>query len=90
MINKKSSLIDTKTNKKSISQEDIILGSKLRVLRDGKGMTRKQLAILLHVTPQTIYLYESGRACPSYNTLKKLESCPIGKQIKSIFMREQV
>jgi len=48
------------------------LGEHLRELREAKKLTQRQLADKLNVTPQYIYMIESGRAKPSESRLNEL------------------
>lgn len=46
--------------KKRVSNDDIILSSKLRALRISKGLTMQDIAVILGVTSQQIQKYEKG------------------------------
>ena len=48
------------------------LGEHLKELREAKNLTQRQLADKLNVTPQYIYMIESGRAKPSESRLNEL------------------
>ena len=47
-------------------------GEKIKELRTEKGLTQKQLALLLHTTDDSIYSWEKESCQPSIETLKKL------------------
>lgn len=46
------------------------LASKLRELRNQKGITQQELADILHVTRSAVSKWESGRGCPNIESLK--------------------
>ena len=51
------------------------IGEQLRYFRQRKQMSQKQLADILHVTPQTISKWELNKSTPDYDqliTLSKL------------------
>lgn len=48
------------------------MGNKLKHLRNGKGMTQKQVADLIHVSRVTYQAYESGRREPGRENMLKL------------------
>lgn len=52
--------------------EDIAFGKRLRRFREALGLTRKQLAALVHVSPDTIAVYENGWRGPSREVLQRL------------------
>lgn len=45
------------------------IGEQLRYFRQRKKMSQKQLAELLHVTPQTISKWELNKSAPDYDQL---------------------
>lgn len=45
------------------------IGEQLRYFRQKKKMSQKQLAELLHVTPQTISKWELNKSAPDYDQL---------------------
>ncbi|MDT2522230.1 helix-turn-helix domain-containing protein [Enterococcus raffinosus] len=45
------------------------IGEQLRYFRQRKKMNQKQLAELLHVTPQTISKWELNKSAPDYDQL---------------------
>lgn len=45
------------------------IGEQLRYFRQRKKMSQKQLAELLHVTPQTISKWELNKSTPDYDQL---------------------
>lgn len=47
-------------------------GQRIKLLRVEKGMSRKELAELLGVSPSTIGMYEQGRRNPDGNKIVKL------------------
>lgn len=47
----------------------VLLGSRLKQLRINAGMTMKELAEKLHVTPSAIYGYECGKNYPGIDVL---------------------
>lgn len=49
-----------------------MLGSKLRKLRDEKGVSQQEVADFIKVTKQAYSLYELGKRAPDYETLYKL------------------
>lgn len=50
----------------------VILGIRLRHLRDEKGLTQRYLADAINVSQSTIALYEGGKRDPDPDTLDKL------------------
>lgn len=52
--------------------EDIAFGKRLRRFREALGLTRKQLADLVHVSRDTIAVYENGWRGPSRDVLQRL------------------
>lgn len=47
----------------------ILIGNKLRELRESKGLTQKQLGKRLGVAPSSVSFYESDSRKPSYRVL---------------------
>ncbi|MBO0411133.1 helix-turn-helix transcriptional regulator [Enterococcus hulanensis] len=45
------------------------IGEQLKYFRQRKGMSQKQIAELLHVTPQTISKWELNKSAPDYDQL---------------------
>lgn len=45
------------------------IGDKLKYFRERKGMSQKQIAELLHVTPQTVSKWELNKSAPDYDQL---------------------
>lgn len=45
------------------------IGEQLRYFRQRKQMSQKQLAELLHVTPQTVSKWELNKSAPDYDQL---------------------
>ncbi len=41
----------------------------IKQLRESKGMSQKELALILNTSQQAIYKYENGQATPSISTL---------------------
>ena len=51
-----------------------MLGRRLKILREEKGLTQQQLADVINLSQQTIGHYEVDRAKPDVDTLNKLTS----------------
>ena len=49
-----------------------MLGSRIAELRKHIGMSQNQLALLLHISPSTVGMYEQGRREPGLDTLVAL------------------
>lgn len=47
---------------------------KIREIREEKGISQKELALILGVSPTNIYNYETGRTEPPIDMLKKIAS----------------
>lgn len=47
-------------------------GERLRDLREGRGLTQKELGQIVKLSPSTIGMYESGRRDPDSDTLRIL------------------
>jgi len=45
------------------------IGEQLKYFRQRKGMSQKQIAELLHVTPQTVSKWELNKSAPDYDQL---------------------
>lgn len=52
--------------------EDVAFGKRLRRFWEALGLTRRQLAALVHVSPDTIAVYENGWRGPSRDVLQRL------------------
>lgn len=50
------------------------IGEKIREKRENLGISRYKLAMILGVSPMTIYAWEKGRRSPRYPTIKAIES----------------
>ncbi|AYD39598.1 helix-turn-helix domain-containing protein [Clostridium fermenticellae] len=48
------------------------IGSKIKKIRESKGLTQKQLAEKIGVTPVTITRYENDNRKPDFDTLEKI------------------
>lgn len=48
------------------------LGARIQKMRKYKGLSQKQLATRLHVTPTTISHYENETQTPSLETIRKM------------------
>lgn len=44
-------------------------GKRIKVFREAKGLTKRELAEMMGVTPTTVYLWETGRRTPPYDRL---------------------
>lgn len=51
-----------------------MLSKKIRELRSERGMTQKELARRLGVSPSTVGMYEQGRRSPDHTVLTRLAS----------------
>ncbi len=51
---------------------DNLFGQRLRELRQKKGLTQKELAKLLSISPSAVGMYEQGRREPENSLLSKL------------------
>lgn len=49
-----------------------MLGKKIKDLRKEKGLTQKELADVMNITPQAISLWEKDQADPDLINIKKL------------------
>ena len=49
-----------------------MLAENIRALRNKKGLTQKELADLVHVTPQAVSRWESGDVEPSVATMQDM------------------
>lgn len=49
-----------------------VLPDRLKTIRESRGLTQRQLAKLINISPSTIALYETGDRNPDPNMLKKL------------------
>ncbi|MDO5328209.1 MAG: helix-turn-helix transcriptional regulator [Clostridia bacterium] len=49
-------------------------GERLKLLRQAKGLTQKQLAVQLGISKSVVSSYENGFRYPSYEVLAKLAS----------------
>ena len=62
----------------NISQEDLILGARLRALRERAGLSQRALAKKTGVLNSTISLMESGKTNPSVGALRRvLDGIPV-------------
>ncbi|MCM8746826.1 helix-turn-helix domain-containing protein [Thermomicrobium sp. CFH 73360] len=52
--------------------EDVSFGKRLRRFREALGLSRKELAAFVHVSPDTIAVYENGWRGPSREVLQRL------------------
>ena len=60
------------------SQEDLILGARLRALRERAGLSQRALAKKTGVPNSTISLMESGKTNPSVGALRRvLDGIPV-------------
>lgn len=50
----------------------MLLGKRIRILRENRNLTQKQLAEKLHIPNQNISNYERGFRQPDYETLQKI------------------
>ena len=50
----------------------MFLGSRLRELRTGKGLTQQKLGDLINVTKTSICYFEKNERCPNIDTLSDL------------------
>lgn len=50
----------------------MFIGERIRELRAEKGLLQRELATVIHVAPNTISQFESGKANPSYEVLISL------------------
>jgi len=50
----------------------LMLGKRLKELREEKGLTQQELAKIMNLSQQTIGHYEVGRAKPDVDTLNRL------------------
>lgn len=48
------------------------VGSRIREIRNNKGLTQVQLAMLCGTKQQAIHLYEAGQRSPSLEVLEKI------------------
>ena len=48
---------------------------KLQELRKSRGLTQEELAEMLYVSRTAISKWESGRGCPSIDSLKAISKC---------------
>lgn len=71
---------------KTVAKLDAILGKRLKEFRLARSLTRKQLGEMIGIDPQTIYFWESARHKPSLDTIRHLNSLPIGKHLVQILM----
>ncbi|WP_139905655.1 helix-turn-helix transcriptional regulator [Clostridium thermarum] len=58
--------------------------SNFKIFRVTKGLTQKDLAMLVGVTDRSIQLYESGKRFPTVDVAKKIAD-ELGKPIEEIF-----
>lgn len=56
----------------------------LKIARIRKGLTQKELALLVGLNSQSISDYEAGRSNPSYDTMKRI-SKELGKKVDDLF-----
>lgn len=63
------------------------LGNRLRVARAERGLSQKEVAVLVGVTRQTIGAIESQQYCPSA-LLAFLLAKKLGKQVDELFFLE--
>lgn len=64
--------------------EDPDVGSRLRALRQDRGLSLRALAEICELSPNTISLIERGATSPSVSTLQKLATA-LGVHINSFF-----
>jgi len=50
----------------------MVLGERLKQLRQEKGLTQAQLGSYFNLAESSISLYEAGKRSPDYATLKRL------------------
>ena len=58
---------------------------KLKIIRQTKRITQKQLAEKTHISRSSIAMYETGKTVPSQETLKHIAEC-LGVSVEH-FMR---
>lgn len=59
-------------SKKVLNPKAVILGARIRTLREQKGFTQAELAAMLDVTENAVTQYETGRAVPKSERLQIL------------------
>lgn len=57
--------------KRQRKPEDIAFGRRLRTFREVMGLTRKELAEQVHISPHTLAIYENGWRGPSRGILQR-------------------
>lgn len=58
--------------KRERKPEDIAFGRRLRRFREAAGLSRKELANQVHISPDTLAIYENGWRGPSRPVLQRL------------------
>ena len=62
---------------------ELNIGDRIIKFRELKGMTRKELASILGVSPATITRYEKGEREPNLETIKKI-ACALNKSLSDL------
>ena len=70
------------------AQRETDIGLRLRLLREQRGLSQRELARLSELSPNTLSLIERRRSSPTASTLQKLAAA-LGVSISTLFEPEQ-